>query len=187
MNTNPGWYPDPAGQPYHHGRRWTQHFTPTPPSVPAPAVAVAVSNGGGTSHGLHLVLTVLTCGLWLPIWALAAIFGGGGSSSVAVAGNGATVRTANRRPLVLVAVFGAFMLLGVVAQHPWLLIVFAVIGVLAGGGFWALKAAQQREEQQRHEQFQRDMLAQRAEHEDQLYQQGDPRGVHGQYLPPDYG
>ena len=193
MNTHPGWYPDPAGQPgqrYHDGHRWTQHFTPTPPAVPAPpvqAVAVAVSHGGGTSHGLHLVLTVFTCGLWLPIWALAAIFGGGRSSSVAIAGNGATVRTANWRPLIALAVFGGFFLMGLVAQHPWLLAVFVVIGVLSGAGFWALKAAQRREEQQRHEQFQRDMIAQRAEHEDKLYLRGDPRGVHGQYLPPDCG
>lgn len=71
-----GWYPDPGGQPgqrYHDGLRWTQHFAPTPPSVPpppAPAVAVAVSTGGGTNHGLHAVLTLLSCGLWLPIWIL---------------------------------------------------------------------------------------------------------------------
>lgn len=188
--TAPGWYPDPAGQPgqrYHDGGRWTQHFTPTPPAFPAPnqAVAVAVSHSGGTSHGLHLVLTLLTCGMWLPVWFLVAIFSGGSSSAVAVAGPGALVRTENKRPLIALAVVGGFILLGVVGQHPWLLIVFAVLGLLAGGGFWALKAAQQREEQQRHEQFQRDMLAQRADHEDKLYQQGDPRGVHGQYLPPD--
>lgn len=30
------------------------------------------------------------------------------------------------------------------------------------------------------------MLAQRADREDRLYQQGDPRGVHGQYLPPEF-
>ncbi|MGW0157844.1 DUF2510 domain-containing protein [Mycobacterium sp. NPDC003323] len=190
MNTNPGWYPDPAGQPgqrYHDGHRWTEHFTPTPPAHPAPqAVAVAVSHGGGTSHGLHLVLTLLTCGLWLPIWALVAIFGGGPSSAVAVAGNGSVVRTGNRRPLIALAVFGVFFLMGLVAQHPWLLVVLAVIGVLAGVGFWALRAAQQREEHQRREQFQRDMLAQRADREDRLFQQGDPRGVHGQYLPPEF-
>jgi len=106
---------------------------------------------------------------------------------VAVAGNGATVRTANWRPLIALAVIGGFFLMGLIAQHPWLLAVLAVIGALAGGGFWALKAAQRREEEQRREQFQRDMLAQRAEHEDKLYLQGDPRGVHGQYLPPDCG
>lgn len=71
-----------------------------------------------------------------------------------------TVRAARRRPLIALEVFGGLVLIDSVAEHPWLLAVFAVIGVLAGVGFWALKAAQQREEQQRHEQFQRDMLAQ---------------------------
>ncbi|WP_278266147.1 hypothetical protein [Nocardia sp. AG03] len=28
----------------------------------------------GTNHGLHLVLTLLTCGLWLPVWIILAIF-----------------------------------------------------------------------------------------------------------------
>lgn len=186
-----GWYPDPSGQPgqrYHDGRRWTQHFVPTPPPAPAappPApVAVAVATGGGPSHGLHVVLTLLTCGMWLPIWILVAIFGGGGTSAVAVSGAG-VVRTANRRPaMVLAAVIGGLFLLGLVGQHPWLLVVFGVLGVVAGFGVWLLKSAQRRDEQQRAEQFHRDMLAQRAEYEDQLYQQGDPRGVHGRYMPP---
>ena len=185
----PGWYPDPSGQPgqrYHDGRRWTTHFVPTPPTAPAPAqaVAVAVSTGGGTSHALHLVLTVLTCGLWLPIWILAAIFGGGASSAVAVGGNGAFVRTTNRGPLTIGAVFVGLFVLGTVSKHPWLIGVFVAIGLLAGLVFWAIKAAQQRDEQLRHEQFQRDMLADRADYEDQLYQQGDPRGMHGRYTPP---
>ncbi|HEY9267581.1 MAG TPA: DUF2510 domain-containing protein, partial [Mycobacterium sp.] len=62
---NAGWFPDPSGQPgqrYFDGQRWTQHFVPTPPSMPPPSVAVAVSSGGGPNHALHLVLTVLTCG-----------------------------------------------------------------------------------------------------------------------------
>ncbi|MCX8564011.1 DUF2510 domain-containing protein [Mycolicibacterium mucogenicum] len=185
----PGWYPDPSGQPgqrYHDGRSWTTHFVPPPPVAPAPAqaVAVAVSAGGGTSHALHLVLTLLTCGLWLPIWILAAIFGGGGSSAVAVGGNGALVSTTNRRPLAVGAVFVGLFVLGTVSKHPWLIGVFIVIGLLAGLVSWAVKAAQLREEQLRHEQFQRDMLADRADYEDQLYQQGDPRGMHGRYMPP---
>ncbi|MGU3650305.1 DUF2510 domain-containing protein [Mycolicibacterium sp. A43C] len=94
--------------------------------------------------------------------------------------------TANRKPLIALAVFGGFLLMGLVAQHPWLLIVLAVLGVLAGAGCWALKAAQGREVQQRREQFERDMLAQRADREDRLYQQGDPCDVHGQYLPPEF-
>ena len=185
----PGWYPDPGGQPgqrYHDGRRWTQHFVPTPPAAPAaPAVAVAVATGGGVNHALHAVLTLLSCGLWLPIWILAAIFGGS-SSSVAVGGGaGAIARTSNRRPLMVVAVLGGRIVLGTVAEHPWLIAVLAVLGIVAGFGVWVLKSAQQREEQQRQEQFQRDMIADRADYEDRLYQEGDPRGVHGRYLPPE--
>jgi hypothetical protein len=187
----PGWYPDPGGQPgqrYHDGRRWTQHFVPTPPTVPspaAPAVAVAVSAGGGTNHALHAVLTVLSCGLWLPIWILAAIFGGSSSAVAVGTGAGAIARTSSRRPLMVVAaVFGGLVVLGTAAEHPWLIVVLAVLVILAGFGFWVLKSAQKREQQQRQEQFQRDMIARRAEYEDKLYQQGDPRGVHGQYLPP---
>lgn len=192
-HTNPGWYPDPEGQPgqrYHDGRRWTQHFVPTPPPVPAPvpaapAVAVAVANGGGANHGLHLVLTLLSCGAWLPIWILVALFSGGSLSSVAVAGPGASVQSANRRPaLVVASVLGGLFVLGVIAEHPWLIGVLAVVGVVAGVVVWALKSAQQREGQQRTEQFRRDMLADRADYEDQLYRQGDPRGVHGRYPPP---
>ncbi len=64
-------------------------------------------------------------------------------------------------------------------------VVLAIVGVLAGFGFWLLKSAQKREEQQRQEQFHRDMIARRAEYEDRLYQEGDPRGIHGRYMPPD--
>lgn len=186
--TTPGWYPDPTGQPgqrYHDGRRWTAHFVPAPPPAPAQpqAVAVAVANGGGTNHALHLVLTLFTCGLWLPIWLIAAIFGGGGSSSVAIGTNGAPVRVSNSRPLGFIGVLGALLLLGAAAQHPWLLVILGILAVAAGFGFWTLKSAQAREEQQRHEQFQRDMIAGRAEREDWLYNQGDPRGVYGQYPP----
>ena len=29
------------------------------------------------------------------------------------------------------------------------------------------------------------MIASRAEYEDKLYQEGDPRGIHGRYMPPE--
>jgi hypothetical protein len=187
---SPGWYPDPGGQPgqrYHDGTRWTQHFVPTPPAASPPAaqaVAVAVSGGGGPNHALHAVLTLLTCGLWLPIWVLVAIFGGG-SSSVAVGANGALVRTPNRRPIVVAAVVGGLFLLGAANEHPWLYVAMGALGIAAGFGFWLLKSADKREEQQRKDQFRRDMLAQHADYEDGLYQEGDPRGVHGRYPPPE--
>jgi hypothetical protein len=189
-NPSPGWYPDPGGQSgqrYHDGRRWTQHFVPTPPAAPAPAaqaVAVAVAGGGGTNHALHAVLTLLTCGLWLPVWILVAIFGGG-SSSVAVGTNGALVRTSNRRPIVVAAVVGGLCLLGAANEHPWLYVAMVALGILGGFGFWVLRSADKREEQQRQEQLRRDMLADRADYEDKLYHEGDARGVYGRYLPPE--
>ena len=42
----------------------------------APTAPVVVYNSS-TNHGLHLLLTVLTCGLWLPVWIIAAIVNGG--------------------------------------------------------------------------------------------------------------
>jgi hypothetical protein len=33
-------------------------------------------------------------------------------------------------------------------------------------------------------QFDRDMMADRAEREDRLFNAGDPRGTYGQYMPP---
>lgn len=88
-----GWYPDPentggyryGGAPslrYFDGEQWTEHRAPMQRSqqrqpyaqqpiyvqqnVVAPPVVV---NGGSSSMaGLHLLLTILTCGLWLPVW-----------------------------------------------------------------------------------------------------------------------
>lgn len=53
-----------------------QHYAPPPPYY-APVQQVTVNNnvraGGGCPHMLHFVLTVLTCGMWLPIWIIHAI------------------------------------------------------------------------------------------------------------------
>ena len=37
---------------------------------------ITINNGGGGGfpHLLHLVLTVLTCGLWLPVWIIHRLF-----------------------------------------------------------------------------------------------------------------
>ncbi|MGW5309841.1 hypothetical protein ACWEQ0_08185 [Nocardia thailandica] len=53
-----------------------------PPGYPMPTISITQNNTGGapiivrrgTNHGLHLVLTLLTCGLWLPVWIILAIF-----------------------------------------------------------------------------------------------------------------
>lgn len=97
-----GWYPDPdnhigfryGGVPsmrYFDGVQWTDNRAPMqrrqqPHPMPGgqpviinqqfapqagPSAFVVYNNG--TSHGLHLVLTILTCGLWLPVWIIVAI------------------------------------------------------------------------------------------------------------------
>ena len=189
----PGWYQDPSGKPgqrYHDGRRWTEHFVPTAPSAPAPAVAVAVSTGGGPNHALHAILTFLSCGLWLPVWILVAIFGGGSSSSVAIAnggnGLGAMAWTRRRSGVGVAAIFGGLFLLGLAHEHPWLYVVLIAFAVLSAFAAWTLKSAQTREAELRREQFERDMVANRADREDRFYVQGDPRGTYGGYMPPEF-
>ena len=188
-NVQPGWYRDPSGQPgqrYHDGQRWTKHFVPTPPPpappAPTPAVAVAVSNSGGVNHGLHAVLTLLTCGAWLPIWLIVAIFGGGGgSSSVAIGGaGGVAVSNGGGGSKVALSIFGVFfglVLLGTAAQHPWLFVVFGIMALVGGGAFYLHKQKPTRDEENQ-------KLAMRADYENDLHADGDPRGIHGRYMPP---
>lgn len=91
-----GWYPDPdntngfryGSAPslrYFDGVNWTEQRAPMnrrQPQAQPPIVNQVYANAsptvvvrGGTSHGFHLLMTVLTCGLWLPIWIIAAIVG----------------------------------------------------------------------------------------------------------------
>lgn len=94
--TPPGWYPDPEAP--NEFRHWDgQHWAPyaddeTRRSALAVALGHQAAVGGvvadrgdywaivtafdhGTSvqHGLHAVLTLLTCGLWLPVWIVIAV------------------------------------------------------------------------------------------------------------------
>lgn len=98
-----GWYPDPdnhtgfryGGVPsmrYFDGVQWTDNRAPMqrrqqqqPPAAAqpiivnqqfAPQTPLVVYNRG-TNHGLHLVLTLLTCGMWLPVWIVIFIVNGG--------------------------------------------------------------------------------------------------------------
>src|SRR5574337_482956 len=80
----PGWYPDPSGnggQRYFDGTRWTAHFAPPPPpsaivitnTDAAAGSSVVVTNA--TNHALHMILTLITGGLWLPVWVVMAVVG----------------------------------------------------------------------------------------------------------------
>jgi hypothetical protein len=138
---------------------------------------------------MHAVLTFLSCGLWLPIWILVAIFSASSRSAVAVGGGAGAVnvRTGSnhRTPLIVAGVFFGLMVLGTAAQHPWLLVV--LIPMIGAGGFffWKQKAGQDRRDQELREQYRRDVLADRADYEDKLNAEGDPRGTYGRYPPPE--
>jgi hypothetical protein len=97
-----GWYPDPenttgfryGGAPslrYFDGEQWTEHRAPMQRSQqrqPHPqqpvfvqqnvvSPPIVVNSGSSSMVGLHLVLTICTCGLWLPIWVIIEIIQAG--------------------------------------------------------------------------------------------------------------
>jgi hypothetical protein len=129
--------------------------------------------------------------MWLSIWILVAIFSGSSRSAVAIGGaggvSGVSVRTGSnlRTPLIVAAVFFGLVILGSAAQHPWLLVV--LVPMIGAGGFffWKRKSAQDRKDQELREQYRRDVVADRADYEDKLNAQGDPRGTYGRYPPPE--
>ena len=50
-------------------------YVAEPRQVPPDYGVVAAVPVGGCNHALHAIATVLTCGLWWPIWMVAALFG----------------------------------------------------------------------------------------------------------------
>ena len=67
----PGWYPDPQNQGvqrYWDGERWTERVAAATPQANAVVYNNVRVKGVGGDSALHLLLTILTCGLWLPVW-----------------------------------------------------------------------------------------------------------------------
>lgn len=81
----PGWYDDGAGrQRWWDGNAWTHHYADQRP-LQAPAYAIqpqyapqpVVVNAGKvykTSHGFHLLMSIITLGLWLPVWLIVGVY-----------------------------------------------------------------------------------------------------------------
>jgi threonine/homoserine/homoserine lactone efflux protein len=177
----PGWYPDPSGAPgqrYWDGQQWT---AVPPPPVQQPIVInnVVGSNMAaptpvfvrtGPNHALHLVLTLLTCGMWAPVWLIVSI--------VSIASGPQGVGQPNYNGLKVVgAVIGGLFLLGIAIAH-WPQ--FLGLAGLAGLGYLGY-LGHKRHADRRAQQAQ---IAARADTQNQAFMSGDPSGIYGQYPPP---
>lgn len=82
----PGWYPDPARPDlvrWWDGGQWTGHAQTAAQHLPqqfaqpvyqqqAPVIINAPKQYK-TSHGFHLIMSIITVGLWLPVWLIVGI------------------------------------------------------------------------------------------------------------------
>lgn len=176
----PGWYPDPydsSKQRYFDGKQWVDLPHP-PPAAAQPSIVINNNVGAaappvvvtsGPNHALHLILTILTCGTWLPIWLIIAIVG---HRRVQVGGNSGGSATA----MVVGAVVGGLFLIGLASAHFAAFVVLAALVGLAFLGYWAYqRSVDRRAEQAR--------IAARADAEHQALMRGNPAGTYGLYPP----
>ncbi|KAA1250773.1 DUF2510 domain-containing protein [Mycobacterium simiae] len=178
----PGWYPDPSGAPgqrYFDGQQWT-YRAPLPPPTPPPPPSIVIHNtvgapapyvvAAGPNHALHLVLTLLTCGMWLPVWLIVAV---ASPQRVRVAGRPAPF---SHTALIIAAVFGGLLLLGLAVSHP---AVFIALVALAGLGYLSYRAYERAVERR----AEQDRIAARADGQHRAFLSGDPWGTFGRYPP----
>lgn len=61
-------------------------YTPTnQPTLPPPPTPVPVTVPKRTRHGFHMLMTVFTFGLWVPVWIICAILNAGKTETTWVA------------------------------------------------------------------------------------------------------
>lgn len=70
-----GWYVRGHQQQWWDGANWTEHFAPL--AQAAQAVPVVVVGTHKTSHGFHLIMSIITLGLWIPVWIIVGIYNSG--------------------------------------------------------------------------------------------------------------
>jgi Protein of unknown function (DUF2510) len=163
----PGWYPDPSGGPgqrYFDGHQWT---------IAAPS-SIIINNFAAPATrpntGLHLALTVFTCGMWLPVWLIIALVDNQQARAV-----GQPSRTSPALITVLAAVGGVY-LIGLATASFQVFLSLLVVGTVGFLGYLAYqRAADRRAEDAR--------IASRAEAQHRAYMSGDSSGLYGQYPP----
>lgn len=66
-----GWYTNPTTgvTQWWDGYQWTHHVAPAVQQQPQ---QIIINTGANrqykTSHGFHLIMSIITMGLWLPVW-----------------------------------------------------------------------------------------------------------------------
>lgn len=74
--TPAGWYPDNSGTPrWWDGQQWTGHVQQNVqhPVLQQPIVQPVYVQQKRVNHLLHFLLTLITFGLWLPVWIILAL------------------------------------------------------------------------------------------------------------------
>lgn len=62
-----GWYETGDGRRrWFDGRQWTDHYAPMLTLVPTFVEPQRVHRP--TAHGFHLIMVIMTIGLWTPVW-----------------------------------------------------------------------------------------------------------------------
>lgn len=65
-----GWYVQGHQQRWWDGVQWTDNFAPL--AAPVPQVVVQ-QQPRRTNHAFHLIMSIVTVGLWIPVWIIVAI------------------------------------------------------------------------------------------------------------------
>lgn len=66
-----GWYDVGDGRRrWFDGRQWTEHYAPILTLVDVDYSQPEVAPLPAVTHGLHLVMAIMTLGAWMPVWGL---------------------------------------------------------------------------------------------------------------------
>ncbi len=69
-----GWYDiDDGRRRWFDGREWTEHYAPILTLVDVDYSQPEVEPVPTVTHGLHLVMAIMTLGAWMPVWGVLAL------------------------------------------------------------------------------------------------------------------